>query len=192
MLDQDQSEGELHLAQLKRQLEDERNVDNPVRKVFSRDVIWKPHPFMPSSNPEDNTSNSTSEAGAGSNKDMDQDTLVVLHQTGIEEAEKAMRTNRRTSYADICPNGGPGGLICCTDCTSSYSKFLTFTFNDMQDQMTAKVANEMEQVLGFLESAKANLSHAVRAARRQNPPLPAEVAAVTTSTGNGPAAYKRA
>lgn len=75
------------------------------------------------------------------------------------------------SYKDICPQGGPGGLICCSICTATYSKFLSMTYRDVEEQRTSKVAEEVTQLLGFLKDSKEQLARSVRAARKKNPPL---------------------
>jgi hypothetical protein len=83
------------------------------------------------------------------------------------------------SYSDVCPNGGPGGLICCAVCTATYSKYLSSTYQDMEEQRTSKVAEELKHLLGFMKDAKTHLAQSVRAARKKPPPLNRKLAVVT-------------
>jgi hypothetical protein len=76
------------------------------------------------------------------------------------------------SYTASCPQGGPGGLICCASCTAKYSDFLSTTTNDIEQKKAAKMGGEMTELLGFLSSAKKMISQSVRAARRKPPPIP--------------------
>jgi hypothetical protein len=75
------------------------------------------------------------------------------------------------SYQTVCPNGGPGGLICCSVCTATYSQYLSSTCRDLEEQRTSKVAEEMEHLLGFMRAAKTRLTSSVRTARKKNPPV---------------------
>lgn len=78
--------------------------------------------------------------------------------------------NGDVSYKDQCPNGGPGGLICCTACTASYCDYLTATYNELEDQKVTKAAADLETVTRYLETNHGRLTVSVRAARRQPPP----------------------
>lgn len=63
---------------------------------------------------------------------------------------------------ETCPNGGPGGLICCEICTKNYSIYLSLTTKDIEQQKTRKVNREVSELLGFLTGAKAKLDEALR------------------------------
>lgn len=78
--------------------------------------------------------------------------------------------SEQVSYADSCPEGGPGGLICCEKCASQYSDFLSATVNDIEHQKTAKLGSEMTQLLNFLSNGKARLGESTRMTRRKPPP----------------------
>ena len=71
-------------------------------------------------------------------------------------------------YDSTCPKGGPGGLICCTDCTKSYSCFLTGSSKNLEEQRTRKVSNEVQELLGILTSARSKLNNALRGAKQQS------------------------
>lgn len=62
-----------------------------------------------------------------------------------------------SSYEKDCPNGGPGGLICCAACTKKYSSFLSDTTKEIEKQRTHKVNGEVMELLGYLSDAKLKL-----------------------------------
>jgi len=70
-------------------------------------------------------------------------------------------------YDSTCPNGGPGGLICCEICTKNYSSFMSNTSKELEEQKIRKLNNEVEELLTILTSARTKLNTAVRAARGQ-------------------------
>ena len=75
------------------------------------------------------------------------------------------------SYESICPVGGPGGLICCEVCAATYSKYMSGTYKDIQEQKTSKLAGELKQLVEFTGNAKKQLKQTVRAARKKPPPV---------------------
>jgi len=68
-------------------------------------------------------------------------------------------------YKHVCPNGGPGGLICCAFCSKHYSNFLTGTANDIEEQKTHKVNKEAKELLGLLSEARTKLDGVYRLAK---------------------------
>ena len=87
------------------------------------------------------------------------------------DRDKKESTEPPTTYQRVCPLGGPGGLVCCSVCTATYSRYLSLTYQDMQEQRSSKVAEEMEHLLGFVKTAQSRLAQSVRAARKKNPPV---------------------
>ena len=79
---------------------------------------------------------------------------------------------RLVRYNEICPNGGPGGLICCSTCSATYSGYLSSTLKSMTVQRTSKLAAETEELLGMLNAAKRRLADSVKGARKKPPPVP--------------------
>jgi hypothetical protein len=61
---------------------------------------------------------------------------------------------------ESCPDGGPGGLICCSYCTAAYSRFLSNTAKEMEAQTVSKVGQEVSEILELLEDAKQRLQRA--------------------------------
>ena len=61
---------------------------------------------------------------------------------------------------DSCPDGGPGGLICCSYCTAAYSRFLSNNAKEMEAQTVARVGQEVSEILELLEDAKLRLQRA--------------------------------
>merc|ERR1719253_1994675 len=60
------------------------------------------------------------------------------------------------TYAQ-CPEGGPGGLICCSYCTAAYSRLLSNTVKEMEAQSVASVGREVSEILDLLADAKQRL-----------------------------------
>lgn len=74
-------------------------------------------------------------------------------------------------YSDYCPIGGPGGLICCSACTSMYSDFLSETQKSLEDQKTIHIGWQVEAMSFILDETKDRLKKSLHAARLQPPPL---------------------
>lgn len=76
------------------------------------------------------------------------------------------------AYDQSCPDGGPGGLICCDSCSSKYNLFLTKTSEDVETLRVIKESGEVTEILGFLGQKKDILKDAVNSAKTKIPPLP--------------------
>lgn len=79
---------------------------------------------------------------------------------------------RIVRYNEICPTGGPGGLICCSICAATYSKYISSTLKNMTVQRTSKLAAQTEELLEMFDSAKSRLIESVKCARKKPPPVP--------------------
>lgn len=73
-------------------------------------------------------------------------------------------------YEQLCPTGGPGGLICCQFCVSAYSRYLSQTANDIEVQTIHNIGTEVRELVGFMEETRNKLQDKVGLARRQAPP----------------------
>ena len=71
----------------------------------------------------------------------------------------------------ICPTGGPGGLVCCPGCADSYSKYMNETSRDMEGQRAHFVGRQIEEILQAVEKQRRELLPAIHMARTQTPPL---------------------
>ncbi len=80
--------------------------------------------------------------------------------------------DNRQSYDQVCPQGGPGGLICCDSCCKQYSSYLSKTVKDMEIQRTHKGGKEVKELLKFLHQGKKTLERAIGVAKKKVPPLP--------------------
>lgn len=60
-----------------------------------------------------------------------------------------------------CPSGGPGGLICCSFCTSAYSRLLSETSKEMDTQTVSSVGREVSELVQLLHDAKTRLQQAL-------------------------------
>lgn len=76
------------------------------------------------------------------------------------------------SYDNACPNGGPGGLVCCRACAKQYSSYLNTTLKEMEVQRTDKVGGELKEILEFLDKEKSVLDRATNFAKKKAPPVP--------------------
>ena len=88
------------------------------------------------------------------------------------QEQHKQRQQRQTSYKDMCPNGGPGGLICCEYCSNKYSSFLMQTVEDMEVQKRHKCGKEIKEILTFLQDGRDALELAMGVARTKVPPVP--------------------
>jgi len=101
------------------------------------------------------------------------------------------------SYSMLCPHGGPGGLVCCEACTSTYSNFLSKTAKDMETQRIANLGSEVKELIQFTRDAKSRLSESVKTTRRKpvpphrrtspataSPPKPGSAAAVAAAAAS--------
>ncbi|KAL7534884.1 hypothetical protein ACHAXR_006965, partial [Thalassiosira sp. AJA248-18] len=59
-----------------------------------------------------------------------------------------------------CPDGGPGGLICCSYCTAAYSRSLSNTAKEIEAQSVARVGQEVSEIMELLADAKLRLQRA--------------------------------
>ena len=75
------------------------------------------------------------------------------------DGEELMGGDGEPTYTP-CPNGGPGGLICCSYCTASYSRFLSNTAKEMEAQSVSRIGHEVSDILELLADAKLRLQRA--------------------------------
>ena len=74
-------------------------------------------------------------------------------------------------YEQLCPTGGPGGLVCCEVCSTAYSRYLNQTSTDLGVQTVHQVGKEVEELVGFMHETRSKLQKKVFLARQQAPPL---------------------
>jgi NUMOD3 motif len=72
------------------------------------------------------------------------------------------------SYNDQCPIGGPGGLICCTSCTSRYSRYLSRTFRDLERHQITYLGEEVEEIMDYARETKKQLAESTKVAKRKH------------------------
>jgi hypothetical protein len=65
------------------------------------------------------------------------------------------------SYAEVCPRGGLGGLICCEECSQKYSSYLSQTMEDLESQRIHREMEELKEVMQLLEGSQKDLDEAV-------------------------------
>ena len=75
-------------------------------------------------------------------------------------------------YDQVCPEGGPGGLICCFSCCKLYSSYLSQTAKDIEIQKQHKTSNEIREIVDFLKESCETLESAAQRASKKIPPLP--------------------
>jgi hypothetical protein len=80
--------------------------------------------------------------------------------------------NNISSYDEACIDAGPGGLICCEDCSSKYNAYLTSTIDDAETQRMNKGTQEVTEILDILNEKKDMLKGAADSAKMKIPPLP--------------------
>ena len=84
---------------------------------------------------------------------------VNLGKSTGDGAREAKEGDDELTYKP-CPEGGPGGLICCSQCTAAYSRFLSNTAKEMEAQSVAMAGQEVSEILELLEDAKQRLQRA--------------------------------
>lgn len=85
---------------------------------------------------------------------------------------EGMDNNNEISSDKVCKVGGPGGLICCEDCSREYNKYLMQTLEDVETQRITKEAEEVTEIVKFLKETKDTLKRATDSALTKAPPLP--------------------
>jgi len=60
-----------------------------------------------------------------------------------------------------CPTGGPGGLICCASCSSSYNEYMNFTVRDFEEQAINVISHEYADVVEELKVMNSKLNKAL-------------------------------
>lgn len=78
---------------------------------------------------------------------------------------------QQTVFGKACPNGGPGGLICCDFCAHVYGDYLNSTVQDMETQRTNHNGKEVKELLKFLKEGRTALSNAHDTAKTKIPPV---------------------
>jgi NUMOD3 motif len=97
------------------------------------------------------------------------------YDTGKGNEEEEYNASSAASWKDEndpCPNGGPGGLICCRLCTKSYASFMAETLQEMEREKNANLVEERNEVVELLRQTKNNLAVSLQAAKRTVPPPP--------------------
>mmetsp|Transcript_12098 Transcript_12098/g.34661 ORF Transcript_12098/g.34661 Transcript_12098/m.34661 type:complete len:507 (-) Transcript_12098:109-1629(-) len=122
--------------------QDEKQNDRATG-IFSTEIAWRPFSFGEKKNDDDDDDDDDDDAASES-----------------------------YSYDRSCPEGGPGGLICCERCSTNYHLFLTRTSEDMETYRMNKEAGEVTEILEFLNQKKQILKDAVNNAKTKIPPLP--------------------
>ena len=80
-------------------------------------------------------------------------------------------SNGRVFATGSCPtNSGPGGLICCQECSRRYHDLLTATAKDLEDSRINNVANSMKQMMGWISATTKGLDDAMETAQGLPPP----------------------
>jgi NUMOD3 motif len=77
---------------------------------------------------------------------------------------------KAVSYKDLCPYGGHGGLICCEICAANYTKFLSRSYTNLEQQRIAKVGTELKDLLHISKKVKSILEETLSVARTK--PVP--------------------
>jgi NUMOD3 motif len=85
-------------------------------------------------------------------------------------------------YTYMCPQGGPGGLICCSLCSTLYTQYLTRTVTELQEQKLQSVGREVRDLIHWTQGTRETLAQTIKAARRKPIPMRTATAAAATAT----------
>ena len=114
------------------------------------------------------------------NKHDGKDRLEEVDITQIGAADQAVQgIGERAEEDDIefgssCPDGGPGGLICCESCSNKYSMFLSQTHKDLESQRVRNTSREMKRLMDIITNKQKDLENHLRKARLEMPGRSAE------------------
>lgn len=118
--------------------------------VFSREFKWSHHPFdddFQSSLSASSDVNSPNEQKSSSKTATSSAPSTTAHKKGVNNVLKRKK----------CKNGGPGGLICCSECNALYSRYLVFTHREMERIAVQKVSQEVSELIVLLEESRNRL-----------------------------------
>jgi hypothetical protein len=76
------------------------------------------------------------------------------------------------TYDNACSSGGPGGYVCCEDCTAKYTLYLSGTVKDMEKHRASRNGREVQELLKFMKQGRKILENAYNLAKKKIPPLP--------------------
>jgi hypothetical protein len=122
--------------------------------VFGRDISWTPH---------------------------------ILHgpPQGATNTNPSMAaTPPPPPYTFMCPQGGPGGLICCSSCSTLYTQYLTRTVTELQEQKLQSVGREVRDLIHLTKSTRETLAQTIKATRRKPIPMRTITAATLPTKPN--------
>jgi hypothetical protein len=134
---------------------------------------------MQAMQPQDKVAVSLEEQKVASTKTK-KELLEKVFSSHVEWTRHDFDTHDRL-YEQLCPTGGPGGLVCCEVCATAYSRFLNQTSTDLDTQTVHQVGKEVQELVGFMKETRSKLQKKVALARTQAPPLKRDPGALKTA-----------
>lgn len=138
-----------------------------LQKELSAKLAEQVQAMNPDAVVEDEEIKATKEASS----QLQQELLNKVFKPHVQWTKHDYDTHDRL-YEQLCPTGGPGGLTCCEVCSSAYSRYLTQTSQDVEEQSIHHAATEVQECTDFMKETQEKLRTKVKAARQQAPPLP--------------------
>ena len=152
---------------LKREEDLKRQQEQVTKKAFkARAIKWTPFYFKDDtyndgqSNIDNNGDDENDNGGDNNNNKQQEQDRQQLKEVRKLEQESSL------SYKEVCPTGGPGGLICCEHCSQKYSTYLNRMSCDMEIQKRHKCGKQIEELMTFLEQSREELDQSMIKARQ--------------------------
>ena len=157
-----------------------QRLSDEAKKVFVPEIEWKPFEWNRDSAGEKNTTmmDTCSEEGDSDEEKCngkDDCKTEGVDNTQNKVADQAVRSIPKrmdegdTEYGRACPDGGPGGLVCCESCSNKYSIFLSQTSKDLQSQRVRNTSREVKRLMDIITNKQKDLEMSLRKARVEIP-----------------------
>lgn len=142
-----------------------KRLADEAKEVHVPEIEWAPFQLNGESdttatgNGDDETEN-TKETMADivASRDIDDDDNHAEGNTNNSDC-------KNIEYEDTCPDGGPGGLICCETCCQKYSMLLGRTDEDLREHRFRKTARDIKHLMDILAKKHKDLEGAMKKAR---------------------------
>ncbi|GKY96184.1 hypothetical protein MPSEU_000578300 [Mayamaea pseudoterrestris] len=86
-----------------------------------------------------------------------QDTSSVSRMGDYSWDPHPFDTDDPSVYAQACPVDGPGGLICCSVCTANYSRYMSITYSNLEQQTMSIIGRDAKELGSLLQKANHTL-----------------------------------
>jgi len=163
-----------------------------AKNVFVREIEWKPFEWKREGESGSSTTMMEEDGKGDNDKDTgdgkDEDRTKEIDNTQNGAADQAVEgIGERADESDAefwssCPDGGPGGLVCCESCSNKYSMFLSQTDKDLESQRVRNTSREMKRLMDIISNKQTDLENTLKKARAEMPGRSAQHSFVSRSS----------